>query len=105
MAYSNVAAVKQVLQIAVEDISFDDEIEACIASADALVDGLLKKVDLTVPDSVPQNIADASAYFAAWLLRHRRDPEAAEIFWTEAHKFLDIYVESEEEIAFKVVKG
>jgi len=105
MAYSTVAAVKQVLQIAVEDISFDDEIEACIASADALVDGLLKKVDLTVPDSVPQNIADASAYFAAWLLRHRRDPEAAEIFWTEAHKFLDIYVESEEEIAFKVVKG
>jgi len=102
MAYSTVAAVKQILQIAVEDISFDDEIEACIASADALVDGLLKKVNLTVPDSVPQNIADASAYFAAWLLRHRRDPEAAEIFWTEAHKFLDIYVESEEEIAFKV---
>ena len=102
MAYSTVAAVKQVLQIAVEDISFDDEIEACIASADALVDGLLKKVDLTVPDSVPQLVEDASRYFAAWLLRHRRDPEAAEVFWAEAHKFLDAYVEGEEEIAFKV---
>jgi len=97
VAYSTVAAVKQVLQIAVEDISFDDEIEACIASADALVDGLLKKVNLTVPDSVPQNIADACAYFAAWLFRHRRDPSTAEVFWVEAHKFLDLYVDARAE--------
>ena len=102
MAYSTVAAVKLVLQIAADDLTFDTELEACIASADALIDGLLKKSGLTVPDPVPQIIADASAYFAAWLLRHRRDPEAAEVFWAEAHKFLDVYVESEEEIAFKV---
>jgi len=102
VAYSTVAAVKQVLQIAVDELKYDAEVEACIASADALVDGLLKKSDLSVPDTVPQNIADASAHFAAWLLRHRRDPEAAEVFWAEAHKFLDAYVEGEEEIAFKV---
>ena len=102
MAYSTVAAVKLVLQIAADDLTFDTELEACIASADALIDGLLKKSGLTVPDPVPQIIADASAYFAAWLLRHRRDPEAAEVFWVEAHKFLEVYVESEEEVAFKV---
>ena len=102
MAYSTVAAVKQVLQIAVGELTFDAEIEACIASADALIDGLLKKSDLAVPGTVPQLVEDASAHFAAWLFRHRRDPEAAEVFWAEAHKFLDAYVEGEEEIAFKV---
>jgi len=102
VAYSDAAAVKGTLRIAVDDESFDDEIEACIASADAMIDGLLKKSGLTVPEVVPQLVADVSCYFAAWLLRHRRDPEAAEVFWVEAHKFLDIYVEGEEEIAFKV---
>ena len=102
MAYSTAAAVKAILQIETDDESFDTEIEGCISSADALVDGLLKKSGLSVDDSVPQLIADASAYFAAWIFRHRRDPEAAEVFWAEAHKFLDAYVESEEEIAFEV---
>jgi len=102
VAYSLAADVKVILHIAVEDLTFDAEVEACIASADALVDGLLKKLGLTVPASVPQLVEDASCYFAAWLFRHRRDPEAAEVFWAEAHKFLDAYVEGEEEIAFKV---
>ena len=102
MTYSSVAAVKSVLQIKAEDLSFDDEIESCIASADAMIDGLLKKSGLTVPKEVPQLVADACTYFAAWLLRHRRDPEAAEVFWVEAHKLLDTYVEGEEEIAFTV---
>jgi hypothetical protein len=102
MAYSTLAVVKAVLQIAADNETFDDELEGCIASADALVDGLLKKSGLTVPDSVPQLVADASAYFAAWLFRHRRDPSAAEVFWVEAHKFLDSYSEGEEEIAFVV---
>lgn len=102
MAYSTTDAVKPILQIATEDVTFDTELEACIASADALIDGLLKKSDLTVPVSVPQLIVDASCYFAAWLFRHRRDPDAAEVFWVEAHKFLDIYVETEEDVAFVV---
>ena len=102
MTYSSVAAVKSVLQIKAEDLSFDDEIESCIASADAMIDGLLKKSGLTVPEVVPQLVTDASCYFAAWMFRHRRDPGAAEVFWVEAHKFLDIYVEGEEEIAFTI---
>ena len=102
MAYSEAADVKAILHIAVGDVTFDTELAACIASADALIDGLLKKSDLTVPGTVPQLIEDASAHFAAWLFRHRRDPELAEVFWAEAHKFLDAYIEGEEEIAFTV---
>jgi len=62
----------------------------------------LKRVNLTVPTPTPQNVVDASKYFAAWLFRHRSDPGAADVFWVEAQKFLEVYVESEEEIAFKV---
>ena len=102
MAYSTVVSVKAILLIDGADESYDSELGGCISSADALVDGLLKKAGLTVCDSVPQLIADASAHFAAWIFRHRRDPEKAEIFWAEAHKFLDAYIDSEEEIAFTV---
>jgi hypothetical protein len=102
VAYSTVAAVKSILLIESADVTYDTELASCIASADALVDGLLSKSGLTVGDSVSQLVADASAYFAAWLFRHRRDPEKAEIFWIEAHKFLDAYSETEEEIAFVV---
>ena len=105
MAYSEVSAVKPILQIKAEEDSYDDELEDCIASADALVDGLLKKAGLTVPESVPQLVADASTHFAAWLFRHRRDPNAAEVFFVEAHKFLDAYVESEEDVVFVVGSG
>jgi hypothetical protein len=103
MAYSTVSDVKPILQIAAEDETFDTEIEGCIISADALIDGLLKKAGLSVPDPVPQNIADASAYFAAWMFRHRRDPSAAEVFWVEAQKFLDAYVSAEDGAALRVV--
>jgi len=103
VAYSTVAAVKTILQIAAEDLTFDTEIEACIASADALIDGLLKKSGLSVPALTPQNIMDASAYFAAWVFRHRRDPSAAEVFWVEAHKFLDVYVSAEDGAALRMV--
>ena len=105
MAYSTVADVKIVLLIADDEDSFDTELEACIASADALVDGLLKKVGLTVPETVPQLIADASAYFAAWLFKDRRGPDVEAVaakLWDQAHKFLDNYIDSEEEIAFLV---
>ena len=105
MAYSTVAAVKIVLLIAADEDSFDTELEACIASADALVDGLLKKVSLNVPDEVPQLIEDASAYFAAWLFKDRRGPDveaAAAKLWDQAHKFLDNYIDTEEDVAFLV---
>ena len=105
MAYSTVAAVKQILHIGVVDETHDTEIGECIVSADALVDGLLKKVNLSVPESVPQTVADASAHFAAWIFKDRRGPEATDVFWDQAHKFLDVYIESEEEIAFVVGTG
>lgn len=85
------------------DEALETEIEGCITSADALVDALLKQKDLSVPASVPQVIKDASAYFAAWLFRRRRDPTGAEAFWQEATRFIDVYVETEGEVAFKAV--
>ena len=105
MAYSTVADVKLVLLIADAEDSFDTELEACIASADALIDGLLKKVSLTVPGTVPQLIADASAYFAAWLFKDRRGPDVEAVaakLWDQAHKFLDNYIDTEEDVAFLV---
>jgi hypothetical protein len=98
--YCSVNKVKVILQIPVseEEDPLDDELETCIVSADALIDSLLKKLDLTVPESVPQNIADASAYFAAWLFRRRRDPAGAEAFWAEANRFLDACIDVEEEV-------
>jgi hypothetical protein len=105
MAYSTVVYVKSVLLIATDEDSYDTELGNCIASADALVDGLLKKVNLTVPVEVPQLIADASAYFAAWLFKDRRGPDAeaaAAKLWEQAHKFLDNYIDTEEVIAFLV---
>ena len=103
MAYSTVAELKPILHISADDETYDTELTACIASADALVDGLLKKCGLTVPDSVPQLVTDASAYFAAWLFKdRRRDQGDASGLWDQAHKFLDAYIESEEEIPFVV---
>lgn len=105
MAYSTVAVVKPILGIESDDDTFDTELTSCIASADALVDGLLKKCGLTVPESVPQLIVDASAHFAAWLFKDRRGPDVeaqAAKLWDQAHKFLDSYVDTEEDIAFVV---
>ena len=105
MAYSEVADVKLVLVIAAADVTHDTELGSCVASADALVDGLLKKVSLTVPGTVPQLIADASAYFAAWLFKDRRGPDVEAIaakLWDQGHKFLDNYIETEEDVAFLV---
>ena len=105
MAYSTVADVKLVLLIAAADVTHDTAIGSCIASADALVDGLLKKVSLTVPAEVPQLIADASAYFAAWLFKDRRGPDVEAVaakLWDQAHKFLDNYIDTEEDVSFLV---
>jgi hypothetical protein len=105
--YCTVDQVKVLLQIASEELTWDTEIESCITSADALIDSLLKKLDLTVPSPVPQNIVDASAYFAAWLFRRRRDPAGAAVFWEEANKFLDAYIAADEDadVPFKVCQA
>jgi hypothetical protein len=103
--YCTVALVKVVLQIDSADETFDNEIEDYITSADALVDSLLKQKGSAVPATTPQNIIDASKYFAAWLFRRPRDPVGAEAFWEEANKFLDAFVDSdidELEVPFRV---
>jgi len=105
MAYSVAADVKTVLQIASGVLTYDTEITACIVSADALIDKFLAKADLSVPSPVPQTIEDASIHFAAWLFRHRRDPANADVFWSEAMKFLDAYIETEAEVALNVVNN
>ena len=97
MAYTSVASVKKVLQLGEGDTSLDGEITDALPSADALVDSLLKQKGLTVPSPVPQNVADAAAYFDAWMVRRRRDPVGAEAFWVEANRFLDAYAEAEAE--------
>ena len=104
-AYSEHAGVKVVLQIADSDTTYDDEIDTCITSGDALIDKLLAAHDLTVPASVPQTVEDASVYFAAWLFRRRRDPTGAEAFYAEAMKFIEVYEQDQGEPAFQVVNG
>jgi hypothetical protein len=102
LAYCEVADVKTILQVATEDESLDDAIEAAITSADGLIDSLLKHSGLAVPSSVPQNILDASAHFTAWLIRKHADPTGAEAFWVEAQRFLQAFIDSESEPAFLV---
>ena len=97
MSYCEVTEVKEVLQIDPANEAFDAEIEGCIASADALIYSLLKQKGSVVPQTVPQNIADSSKYFAAWLFRRRRDPAGAEVFWDEANRFLEAFVTADEE--------
>jgi hypothetical protein len=103
VSYCTVDDVKPILALALDDLTFDVELEACIVSADAIIDSELLKHDLAVPDSVPQNILDASAHFAAWLFRHRRDPAGAAPFWEEANKFLTEYIETNAEVPFRAV--
>mgnify|MGYP005849581261 CR=1 FL=1 len=102
MPYSTASKVKTVLQIT--ESTWDTEIGECITSADALIDAFLKSEGLTVPVPTPQIITDASAHFAAWLFRRRRDPAGAEAFWIEANKFLQAYIDAESErVSFKMV--
>ena len=98
MAYSTVADVKVVLQIPAEITDYDTELEGCVESADAIIDSWLLQNGLTMPESVPQNLADASKYFAAWLFRRRRNyQESTSSFWTEATRFFNAYIDAAEE--------
>lgn len=105
MPYCTIDYLKPILQIDQDDLAYDAELEACIVSADALIDSMLKREDLSVPASVPQLVSDASAHYAAWLFRKRRDPTGAEAFWAEAEKLLTTYIETESEPGFKVVSA
>ena len=93
MPYGSASAVKEILLLTVS--TWDTEVGDCLVSAEALVDGFLKARGLLVAVVAPQNVKDASNYFAAYLFRKRRDPEGAEAFWAEATRFLDAYIEAE----------
>lgn len=93
MGHCTLENVKAVLQIS-ED-KFDSELSDCISSGSALVDGYLACEGLTVPSVVPQVLADATKYFAAWDFRRRRDPVGAEAFWIEATRVLSVYLDAE----------
>ncbi len=97
--YTTVAAVKVLLQIASDEDSYDDEVTSCIQSAEAVIDSWLTKNGLSMPDTVPQNLADAAAYVAAWLFRRRRVyDKATTSFWTEATRFFNAYVDAQEKV-------
>jgi hypothetical protein len=93
--YCNTDDVKDVLQIDLAEIKYDAQIADCIVSGSALVDGLLKPKQLSVPAVVPQLILDSTKFFAAWMFRRFSDPVGAEAFWVEANRFLDAYIEAE----------
>ena len=95
MAYTTVAAVKKILQIAESDTSLDAEITDALPTGDAYVDNLLKADGLVVPSPVPQSVADAAAHFDAWMVRRRRDPTGAEAFYVEATRLLEAYAKAE----------
>jgi len=92
VTYGVVATVKSILQDSTA--TYETEIAACITSSDAYVVSLLAQKGLTVPTSTPQNIIDASNYFAAWMFRKKRDPQSSWIFYTDAERFLNAYVDS-----------
>ena len=91
LAYCEVADVKAILQIATEDTSLDSAIATAIASADGLIDSLLKPSGLAVPATVPQNIVDASTHFTAWLMRKHADPPITQGYWFNAGDFINLY--------------
>ena len=98
MAYASVADVKVLLQIPAEITTYDTELTGCIESADAIIDSWLLEKGLAMPSPVPQNLEDASKYFAAWLFRRRRNyQESTSSFWTEATRFFNAYVDATED--------
>ena len=90
MGYCTTDTVKNVLQIDLAETKHDAQIADCIASAGGLVDGLLNSKELIVPAVIPQLIADATKYFAAWMFRRFADPVGAVAFWDEANRFLNL---------------
>ena len=95
MNYCTTDDVKGPLQIDLAETKYDAQLEECINSASALVDGFMKPHGLAVPVVVPQLIKDATKFYAAWMFRRFSDPVGAEAFWTEANRFLQSYIHAE----------
>jgi hypothetical protein len=95
MNYCTTDDVKGPLQIDLAETKYDAQLEECIKSASALVDGFMKPHGLAVSVVVPQLIKDATKLYAAWMFRRFSDPLGAEAFWTEANRFLQSYIHAE----------
>jgi hypothetical protein len=81
-----------------EEETYDAELSECITTGSALVDGFLKREGLAVPVPFPQLVVDATRYFAAWEFRRRRDPNAAEVYWSLAlDTYLQVYIDAEKQ--------
>ena len=91
--YGVVATVKSILQDST--VTYESEIAGCITSSDAYMVSLLLQRGLSVVSPTPQNIIDASNYFAAWMFRKKRDPQSSWIFYTDAERFLNAYCDSQ----------
>jgi hypothetical protein len=92
MPYCTVDEVKEVLVETSED--YNTEIAGVIPTSDAIVDALLAK-RRQEGSGDPHLQMEASRHFAAWLLRRRRDPAGAEVFYKEAVSFVDLCADSE----------
>lgn len=103
-AYSTKADVKPILDIDATDTTYDTELDACITSADGLIDSILKFHGFTVPltGTIPQPVKDASRYFAASYFRERRGPSGeVSVFYNRAMDFLNTYIQAEKEGTLK----
>ena len=94
--YAVVDVVKTILQIPEADGSkYDIEISDCLLDSAAFVDSLLLQKGVTSPTPSPRNINTAINYFAAWMFRKRRDMQSAWIFFVDAERFVNAYVDSQ----------
>jgi hypothetical protein len=105
--YCNISDLKRVLLISLADSSKDSHLEHCIANANEIVTGLLKAQGLTVPTAVPQIIANATKYFAAWDFQRQKGLKDAETFWLKADKLLIAYSEMfcRSSVSFHIAKN
>ncbi len=80
--------MKGPLQIDLAETKFDAQLEECITSASALVDGFMKPHGLAVPVVVPQLSRMQQSFMLPGCLGGFSDPVGAEAFWAEANRFL-----------------
>ena len=106
MAYATLEEVKEVLDIAVAEETWDAEITICITSADAIIDSKLEDYESSLPlASPPQIITEISKYLAAGLFSERRKPSAeTATFYDRGKELLAEYIQDKykDQIAFIV---
>jgi predicted metal-dependent hydrolase len=86
VAYSTVAAVKEILHIDFSESAHDSEIANCIEDAEAWINKNLEE-HTSVPLALPsQLIVFASKYMAAALFKEKEESEKAQALYQRFHK-------------------